>query len=76
VLAPSGFLFGLVWEPMLSYLPDGAELARLAEAKWRKCMGIEPTDRMISIRSDSFEDYGLHQQYKHFLLAVSYRKLI
>lgn len=29
-------------------------------------MGIEPTDHMISMRSDSFEDYGLHQQNKHF----------
>ena len=29
-------------------------------------LGIEPTDHMISMRSDSFEDYGLHQQYKHF----------
>jgi hypothetical protein len=29
-------------------------------------MGIEPTDHMISMRSNSFEDYGPHQQYKHF----------
>jgi hypothetical protein len=34
-------------------------------------MGIEPTDHMISMRSDSFEDYGLHQQNKHFRLIGS-----
>ena len=29
-------------------------------------MGIEPTDHMISIRPNGFEDRGLHQQSKHF----------
>ena len=37
-----------------------------ARGKWRKCMGIEPTDHVISTRPDGFEDRGLHQQSKHF----------
>ena len=29
-------------------------------------MGIEPTDRMLYIRPNGFEDRGRHQAYKHF----------
>ncbi len=29
-------------------------------------MGIEPTDHMISMRPNGFEDRDLHQQSKHF----------
>ena len=31
-------------------------------------MGIEPTDHMISMRPNGFEDRDLHQQSKHFHL--------
>ncbi len=34
--------------------------------KWRKCMGIEPTDHTVNVRSDGFEDRGHHQVCKHF----------
>ncbi len=38
----------------------------LGEKKWRKCMGIEPTDRMVHTRPNGFEDRGPHQRCKHF----------
>jgi hypothetical protein len=34
--------------------------------QWRKCMGIEPTNHMISMRLNGFEDRGQHQLSKHF----------
>lgn len=37
-------------------------------------MGIEPTDRMISIRPDGFEDRGRHQPCKHFRLCSIIRQ--
>jgi len=42
------------------------ELATKAEMYWRKCMGIEPTDHMISMQPYGFEDRGRHQPNKHF----------
>ena len=34
--------------------------------KKRKCMGIEPTDRMFFIQPNGFEDRGPHQECRHF----------
>ena len=31
-------------------------------------MGIEPTDHMVDMRPNGFEDRGRHQPYKHFLV--------
>ena len=39
--------------------------------KWRKCMGIEPTGPMISIRPYGFEDREEHQLAKHFHVEKS-----
>lgn len=36
-------------------------------------MGIEPTDRMISIRPDGFEDRGQHQLCIHFQIKTEKR---
>jgi hypothetical protein len=33
-------------------------------------MGIEPTNHMISMRLNGFEDRGLHQQSKHFQIEI------
>jgi hypothetical protein len=40
-----------------------------AKRKWRKCMGIEPTDRTLYVRSNGFEDREGHQPAKHFHAA-------
>ena len=39
--------------------------------KWRKCMGIEPTDRKLYLRPNGFEDRGGHQPAKHFRTFAS-----
>ena len=34
--------------------------------KWRKCMGIEPTSRLLDRRPSGFEDRAGHQPWTHF----------
>ena len=42
------------------------EIGQLAGKKWRKCMGIEPTESRVDRPSSGFEDRGHHQVYRHF----------
>ncbi len=42
------------------------EVAKHREKKWRKCMGIEPTEDELYSPPNGFEDRGHHQVYKHF----------